>query len=143
MDKIRKKVSDQGGGDRRLEAKLEERLRETEELKGLLKPTPETTPETGINLIENQTHVRTYQVTGFLNHNVSSLILTTICPIIQMQTRVIYSFSFSIYRGRNQISQYHKTLPTNGTFMRLSQIEEYIRQCELQHLNLDDKGVRS
>ena len=88
MGKIRKKVWDRGG-DRRLEAKLEERSRETEELKRLLKPAgqasgPASTPETTINLIDIQTHVRTYQVTGSLNQDVSNLILDTICPVIEM-----------------------------------------------------------
>ena len=81
MGKIMKNVRDQGG-DRRLEAKLEERNRE--KLKRLLKPLLATTPETRINLIENQTHIRTYQVTGSLSHDVSNLILDTICPIIEM-----------------------------------------------------------
>ena len=43
MSKIRKKVRDRGG-DRRLEAKLKERLRETEELSRLLKPIPAAEP---------------------------------------------------------------------------------------------------
>ena len=95
MGKIRKKIRDQGG-DRRLEAKLEERSRETEGLKGLTEPRPDTRT----NPIENQTHVRTYQVTGSLNHDVSNLILDTICPIIQTRTRVIYNFFCSIYQGK-------------------------------------------
>ena len=41
-------------------------------------------PETRINLIENQTRVRTYHVTGSLNHDISNLILDTICPVIKM-----------------------------------------------------------
>ena len=89
-------------------------------------------PETTINLIENQTCVRTYQVTGSLNHDVSNLILSTIHPVIEMQTGIIYSFSCSIYRERNRLSQHHKMLPPEITFMILSQIEEYIRQCELR-----------
>ena len=139
MGKITKKTRDRGG-DRRLEAKLEERSREIEELKRLLEPPLETTSETTINLIENQTHVRIYQVTSSLNHDISNLILDNICPIIQMQTRVIYSFSCSIYWGWNQLSQYRKTLSSNGTFTSLSQIEEYIRHFELQCLNLDMNG---
>ena len=99
-------------------------------------------PETMINLIENQTHGRNYQVTGSLNHEVSNLILNIIHLVIEIRMRVIYSFSCSIYQG-SQISQYHKTLPTNGTFMRLSQIEEYIHQCELWHLNFGDEGAWS
>ena len=100
-------------------------------------------PETIINLIENQSCVRTYQVTGSLNHDASDLIFDTILPVIQMQTRVIYSFSCSIYWGRNQIIQYHRTLSPNDTFTSLSQIEEYIHQCKLLLLNLDNEGVRS
>ena len=96
--------------------------------------------QTTINLVKNQTHVRTYQVTGSLSHDVSNLILETICPVIKMRMQVIYSFSCLICQ-ESQMSQYHKTLSTNGAFTRLSQIEEYICQCELRHLNLDDEGV--
>ena len=102
-----------------------------------------TEAQTTINLIENQTRVRTYWVTGSLNNDISNLILDTICPVIHMKTRVIYSFSCLIDRGRNQIVEYHRTLPTNDTFTSLSQIKEYIRQCKLRHLNLDDERVWS
>ena len=117
------------------------------ELKGPCEPDSVTTEgchteaQTTINLTENQTRVRTYWVTGSFNHDVSNLILNTIRPIIRMRTRVIYSFSCLIYRGTNQIVEYHRTLPTNDTFTGFSQIVEYIRQCELRHRNLDDEGV--
>ena len=62
---------------------------------------PDLRSETRIELIENRTRVRTYQVTGSLNQDVSNLILDTIHPAIQMRTRVIYSFPCSIYRGKN------------------------------------------
>ena len=91
-----------------------------------------------INLIANQTHVRNYEVTGPLNHHVSNLILD-----IEIQTRVVYSFSCTIYQRRNQVIHYNKMLSPDGTFMSLSQTEEYIQQCELWHLDLDDEGVRS
>ena len=87
--------------------------------------------ETRINLIEDQTRVKTYEVTGNLNHDVSNLILKTIKPVIKMRTRVICSFSCSIFRGRNQVIQYHKTLSDNKTFTSLREIEEYIKRCEL------------
>ena len=128
---------------------LYERVKgEKEESSNLVAPDveaalPDLRSETRIELIENRTQVRTYQVTGSLNQDVSNLILDTIHPAIQMRTRVIYSFPCSIYRGKNQIVQYHRTLPTNGTFTNLSQIEDYILQCELQLLNLDDEGVWS
>ena len=88
-------------------------------------------PETRINLIKSQIQIRAYQVTSSLNHDVSNLILHTICPNIKMRMRVIYSFSCSIYRGWNQVVQYYRMLFPNGTFTSLSQILEYIKQCEL------------
>ena len=57
--------------------------------------------------------------------------------------RVIYSFSCTIYRGQNQVIQCHKTLSPSGTFTCLSQVEEYIKQCKLRHLDLDDEEVWS
>ena len=100
-------------------------------------------PGTRINLIKSQTHVRTYQVTGSLSHDVSNLILHTICPNIKVRMRVIYSFSCSIYQRWNQVVQYYGTLFPNGTFTSLSQIQECIKQCELRRLNLEDEGVWS
>ena len=96
-----------------------------------------------INLIENQTRIRTNEVTSSVSHDISNLILGTICPAIDMLMRVVYSFSCTIYWGQNQIIEYHKTLSPNGAFMSLNQIEEYVQQCELWLLNLDDKGVWS
>ena len=87
---------------------------------------PDLQFETTVNLIKSQTCIRTYQMTGSLNQNISNLILDTICPTIQMAMRVIYSFSCLIYRGRNQIIQYRRTFPDNCTLPSLSQIEEYI-----------------
>ena len=49
-----------------------------------------------IDLIKNQTCIRSYEVTGPLNHN---LILNTIHPVIKMQMRVVYSFSCTVYWG--------------------------------------------
>ena len=82
-------------------------------------------------------------MTVSLNHNVSNLILDTIHPIIKMRMRVIYSFSYSIYQGWNQVIQYHKTLSPSGTFTSLSQVEEYIKQCKLRCLNLGNDDVWS
>ena len=99
--------------------------------------------KTRISLIKDQTQVKTYEVTGNLNYDVSNLILKTIKPVIKMRTRVIYSFSCSIFRGRNQVVQYHKTLSDNRTFTSLREIEEYIKRCELKLLNLDNDEVWS
>ena len=43
-----------------------------------------TEPETIINLTGNQNRIRTHQVTGSLNHDISNLILHTIHPVILM-----------------------------------------------------------
>ena len=104
---------------------------------------PDGVPESKIDLIENQIRVKTHRVTGPLNHDVSNLILDTIGPVIEMRMRVIYSFSCTIYRGWNQVVQYHRTLSPNVTFTSLSQIEEYIKQCKLSPLNLDNEEVSS
>ena len=48
-----------------------------------------------------------------------------------------------IFRGRNHIIQYHKTLSNNKTFTNLREIEEYVRQCELRRLDLDNDEVWS
>ena len=96
---------------------------------------------TKIKLTKNQTRVISYEVTGSLNHDVSNLILDTVCPVTEMQMRVIYGFSCSTYQGQNQVVQYHKTLYPNGTFMSLSQVKEYIGQCDLWHLILDVERV--
>ena len=60
-----------------------------------------------------------------------------------MRTRVVFRFSCTIYQGQNQVVQYHKTLSSNGTFTSLSQVEEYIKQCELRRLDLDDEEIWS
>ena len=104
ISKIRKKIRERGGG-KRMKAKLEERMRKIEKLRRSNKPQLESI----INLTENQTGVRTYNVTCSLDQNIPNLILNTIFPVIEMQMRVIYSFSCSIYQGRNEIVQYHKT----------------------------------
>ena len=124
----------------KLRGKARERLREPppEAL-----PDADEVPESRIDLIENQTRVKTYRVTGHLNHDISNLIPDTIHSVIEMQTKVIYSFSCKIYWGENQVIQYHKTLSPNVTFTSSSQIEEYIKQCELWHLDLDDEEVWS
>ena len=69
--------------------------------------------ETRISLIEDQTRVKTYEATGNLNHDVFNASLKTIKLVLEMRTRVIYSFSCSIFRGRNHVIQYHKTSSDN------------------------------
>ena len=69
--------------------------------------------------------------------------MNTIKPVIEMQTKVIYSFSCWIYRGRNHVIDYHKTLRSDETFTSLREIKEYVKHSELKRLNLDDEEVWS
>ena len=118
---------------RKIERQRSKRLREL--------PPKSIPPDPVFERRIDQTHVKTYMVTGPLNHNVFSLILDIICPVIEMQTKVIYSFSCTIYWGQNQVIQYNKALSLNATFTSSIQIEKYIEQCELRHVNLDDEEV--
>ena len=66
--------------------KIRAKIARLEQERALSRP-PEiesTAQETKINLIENQTHAKTYQVMGSLSQDVSNLILNTICPVIDM-----------------------------------------------------------
>ena len=60
-----------------------------------------------------------------------------------MRTKVVYSFTCTICQGQNQVIQYHKTLSSSGTFTSLSQVKEYVKQCELCRLNWDDNMIWS
>ena len=65
--------------------------------------------------------------------------MENITPIIEMRTKVIQSFSCLIYRGQGEIIEYSKTFKTPpGTFSSLSEIKEYIQQCEQKRLDLED-----
>ena len=62
-----------------------------------------------------------------------------ITPIIETRTKVIHAFSCVIYRGQGEIIEYSKTFKAPpGTFSSLSDIKEYIRQCEQKRLDLED-----
>ena len=62
-----------------------------------------------------------------------------ITPIIEMRTKVIHAFSCVIYRGQGEKIEYTKTFKTpSGTFSSLSDIKEYIHQCEQKRLDLED-----
>ena len=143
LSKLNKKIRHSKRKHNNLISKQNSIRKKIEELKGSREHNEAIDLETRINLIENQTRVRTYEMIGSLNHDVSNLILNTIWPVIEMQIRVIYSFSCVVYQGWNQVVQYHKTLSPNGTFTSLNQIEEYIQQCELRHLNLDNEEKQS
>ena len=103
--------------------------------------TDEPASLTRMRLVENKTRIKTYAVTGDLNRNVSDIIMETIRQVVEMRTKVIYSFHCSIFRGQNEVVEYYKTFANEVTFTGLRDIESYIRHCELKRLDLDNAEV--
>ena len=83
--------------------------------------------ELNVNLIENQTRIKRYEVTGNLNRDVSDSIFKTINQVIKMRTEVIYRFSCKVYRRKNEVIHYHKTLSNNKIYTSLREIEEFLK----------------
>ena len=100
------------------------------------------TNKTEIKLVENGDRVKVFKTTGNLNFDLTDIIMEKITPIIEMRTKVIHAFSCVIYRGQGEIIEYSKTFKApSGTFSSLSDIKEYIRQCEQKRLDLEDSGA--
>ena len=97
------------------------------------------TNKTEIKLFENGDRVKVFKTTGNLNFDPTDIIMEKITPIIEMRTKVIHAFSCVIYRGQGEIIEYSKTFKApSGTFSSLSDIKEYILQCEQKRLDLED-----
>ena len=102
-------------------------------------PKEVVTNKTEIKLVENGGRVKVFETTGNLNFDLTDIIMEKITPIIEMRTKVIRAFSCVIYRGQEEIIKYSKTFKApSGTFSSLSDIKEYIRQCEQKRLDLED-----
>ena len=107
-----------------------------------VRPRPKPEESTAqMRLVEDQTRIKKYEVTGDLNQNISDLMMKTIRPVVEMRTKVVYSFHCSIYRGKNELVEYYKTFSNKVTFTSLRKIEDYIKQCELKRLDLDNAEV--
>ena len=97
------------------------------------------TNKTEIKLVEEGDRVKVFKTTGNLNFDLTDIIMKKITPIIEMRTKVIHAFSCVIYRGQGEIIEYSKTFKApSGTFSSLSDIKDYIRQCEQKRLDLED-----
>ena len=97
------------------------------------------TNKTEIKLVEEGGRVKVFKTTGNLNFDLTDIIMEKITPIIEMRTKVIHAFSCVIYRGQGEIIEYSKTFKApSGTFSSLSDVKEYIRQCEQKQLDLED-----
>ena len=102
-------------------------------------PQEVVTNKTEIKLVENGGRVKVFKTTGNLNFDLTDIIMEKITPIIEMRTKVIHAFSCVIYRGQGEIIEYSKTFKApSGTFASLSDIKEYIHQCEQKRLDLED-----
>ena len=107
-------------------------------------PQEVVTNKTEIKLVENGGRVKVFKTTGNLNFDLTDIIMEKITPIIEMRTKVIHAFSCVIYRGQGEIVEYSKTFKApSGTFSSLSDIKEYIRQCEQKRLDLEDSEMWS
>ena len=107
-------------------------------------PQEVVTNKTEIKLLENGGRVKVFKTTGNLNFDLTDIIMGKITPIIEMRTKVIHAFLCAIYRGQGEIIEYSKTFKApSGTFSSLSDIKEYIRQCEQKRLDLEDSGTWS
>ena len=102
------------------------------------------TNKTEIKLVENGGRVKVFKITGNLNFDLTDIIMEKITPIIETRTKVIHAFSYVIYRGQGEIIEYSKTFKApSGTFSSLSDIKEYIHQCEQKRLDLEDSETWS
>ena len=102
-------------------------------------PKEVVTNKTEIKLVENGGRVKVFKTKGNLNFDLTDIIMEKITPIIEMRTKVIHAFSCVIYRGQGEKIEYSKTFKApSGTFSSLSDIKEYIRQCEQKRLDLED-----
>ena len=102
------------------------------------------TNKTEIKLVENGDRVKVFKTTGNLNFDLTDIIMEKITPIIEMRTKVIHAFSCVIYHGQGELIEYSKTFKApSGTFSSLSDIKEYIRQCEQKRLDLEDSETWS
>ena len=108
------------------------------------KPKEVITNKTEIKLVENGDRVKVFKTTGNLNFDLTDKIMEKITPIIEMRTKVIHAFLCVIYRGQGEIIEYSKTFKApSGTFSSLSDIKEYIHQCEQKRLDLEDSETWS
>ena len=102
------------------------------------------TNKTEIKLVENGGRVKVFKTTGNLNFDLTDIIMEKTTPIIETRTKVIHAFSCVIYRGQGEIIEYSKTFKApSGTFSSLSDIKEYIHQCEQKRLDLEDSETWS
>ena len=94
--------------------------------------------EHDMRLTEDGTRVKTWRLTKILNLSLTDTIMHKATPDIEMRTKVVYSFEAEIHRGDGDIIVYGRTKSSTGTLTNLQQIEDFIEQCEIKRLDLED-----
>ena len=94
--------------------------------------------EHDMRLIEDGTRVKTWRLTKNLNLSLTNTIMHKATPDIEMRTKVVYSFEAEIHRGGGDIIVYGRTKSSTGTLASLQEIEDFIEQCEMKRLDLED-----
>ena len=91
-----------------------------------------------MRLIREGERIKTWKIRKELNEPLTDTVMWKATPDINMRTKVIYSFECWIYRGGGDVAPYYKTKGSNGTLSSLSDIREFIEECEKKRLDLDD-----
>ena len=89
-------------------------------------------------LIENGDRVKAWQFRRNLNGPLTKAVMGKITPHVDMRVVVVYSFSCDIYQGESVLTVYHKSKSTKGSLSSLEAIEAFIKQCEMQRLDIED-----
>ena len=94
--------------------------------------------EHDMRLIEDGTRVKTWRLTKNLNLSLTDTIMHKATPDTEMRTKVIYSFKCEVRRDGGDIIVYGRTKSSAGTLTSLQEIEDFIEQCEMKRLDLED-----
>ena len=89
-------------------------------------------------LIENRDCVKTWRFEKSSNILLTKAVMTTKTPYVDMRVVVVYSFSFDIYQGDGEVTEYHKSKSTKGSLSSLAEIEAFIEACEMQRLDSEN-----
>ena len=95
-----------------------------------------------IKLVYEGKRFKEFRMSGNLNRSNTKMIINNITPLIQMRTKVFYSFKSVINRGTGEIVDNSKILTSPPSmFTTLEQIQAYIEECEQKRLDLENSKV--
>ena len=94
--------------------------------------------EHDIKMIAEGNRCSTWRATENLNVSLTDGIMHKITPDINMRTKIVYSFKCEIHRGGGDVVDYAKVKSSNGTLTSIEEIRDFIEQCEMKRLDLED-----